>query len=56
MVAISLLLEALGPGGIAMKVRMAAVLVVAAKYLSCSEEVVMVRRLSASFAPNESMW
>ena len=45
------LLEALGPGGMAIKVRMAAVFVVVAKYRRRAEEVVMVRRLSASFAP-----
>ena len=52
--AISLLLEALGPGGMAMKARMEAVFVVAAKCLSCAEEVVMVSRLSASLAPSSA--
>ena len=53
-VAISLLLEALGLGGIAMKVQMEVVFVVAAKCLSCAEEVVMVSRLLASLAPNNA--
>ena len=44
------LLEELGPGGIAMKVRMAVVLVVAAKCESCSEEIVMLSKLWASLA------
>ena len=54
-VAIRRLLEALGPGGMATNVRMAAVLVVAAKCLSCWEEIVIVSRLLASLAPR-SAW
>ena len=50
-VAMRRLLEALGPGGIAMNVRMDVVFVVAAKCLSCVEEVVMLSRLLASLAP-----
>ena len=53
--AISLLFEALGPCGMAMKARMEAVFVVAAKCLSYADEVVIVSRLSASLAPR-SAW
>ena len=50
-VAMRRLLEALGPGGIATKVRKQAVSGAAAKKRRRSEEVVMERRLLASLAP-----
>ena len=50
-VAIRRLLEELGPGGMATKVRTQAVSGAAAKKRRRSEEVVMERRLSASLAP-----
>ena len=50
-VAMRRLLEELGPGGMATKARMEAMFAAAEKYRRRAEEVLMARRLSASFAP-----